>query len=165
MIMWRESNLHNCQHFLSHIQPNDLGTEIWKESECVSHSVVPGSSVPGILQARILGWVANPFSRGSSWPKDLLSSVQFSHSLVSNSMPPHGLQHARLPCPSPTLGAYSNSCPTSRWCYPTISLSVVPFSSLQYFPTSGSFPISHFFASCGQNIGVSTSASVLPMNI
>ena len=79
---------------------------------------------------------------------------------------PHGLQHARLPCPSPTPRAYSNSCPSSQWCHPTISSSVVPFSScLQSFPASGSFPTSQFFTSGGQSIGVSVSASVLPMNI
>ena len=95
-----------------------------------------------------------------------LGSVQFSHSVVSNSLWPHGLQHTRLPCPSPTPGAYSNSCPLSWWCYPTISSSVVPFSScLQSFPASGSFPMSQFFASGGISIGVSASASVLPMNI
>ena len=94
------------------------------------------------------------------------SSVQFSHSVVFNSWWPHGLQHARLPCPSPTPGAYSNSCPLSRWCHPTISSFVVPFSShLQSFLTSGSFPMSQFFSSGGQSIGVSASASVLPMNI
>jgi len=79
---------------------------------------------------------------------------------------PHGLQHVRLPCPSPTPRACSSSCPSSWWCHSTISSSVVPFSScLQSFPASGSFPISQFFASCGQSIGVSASASVLPMNI
>ena len=77
-----------------------------------------------------------------------------------------GLQHARLSCPSPTHVAYSNLCPSSRWCHPTISFSVVPFSScLQSFPASGSFPMNQFFASSGQYIGVSASASVLPMNI
>ena len=95
-----------------------------------------------------------------------LSSIQFSHSVVSNSLQPHGLQHARLPCPSPTPGAYSNSCPSSWWYHPTISSSVVPFSScLQSFPASGSFQMSQFFMSGGQSIGVSASASVLPMNI
>ena len=90
----------------------------------------------------------------------------FSCSLVSNSSQPHRLQHARLPCPSPTPGVYSNSCPLSQWCHPTISSSVIPFSScLQSLPASGSFPISQFFASGSQSIGVSTSASVLPMNI
>ena len=94
------------------------------------------------------------------------NSVQFSHSVVSDSLRPHGLQHARLPCPSPTPGAYSNSCPSHRWCHPTISSSVVPFSScLQSCPASGSLPTSRFFTSGGQNIGASASASVLPMNI
>ena len=79
---------------------------------------------------------------------------------------PHGLQHARLPCPSPTPGAYSNSCPLSGWCHPTISSSLVPFfSCLRSFPASGSFPMSQFFISGGQSIGASASASVLPMNI
>ena len=95
-----------------------------------------------------------------------LHSVQFSHSVVSNSLWPHGLQHARLPCSSPTPGACSNSCPFSRRCHPTISSSVVPFSScLQSFLASGSFPMSQSFASGGQSIGASASASVLPMNI
>ena len=93
-------------------------------------------------------------------------SVQFSCSVVSNSLRSHGLQHARLPCPSPTPGACSNSCPSSRWCHPTISPSVIHFSSfLQSFPVSGSFPVSQFFISDGQSVGVSASASVLPMNI
>ena len=78
----------------------------------------------------------------------------------------HGLQHARPPCPSPTPGVYSNSCPLSRWCHPTISSSVIPFSfHLQSFPTSGSFQMSQFFTSGGQSTGISASASVLPMNI
>ena len=81
---------------------------------------------------------------------------QFSHSVMSNSLWPHGLQHARPPCPSPTLRDYSNSCPLSRWCHPTISSSVISFSShLQSFPASKSFPVSQFFASGGQSIGVS----------
>ena len=85
---------------------------------------------------------------------------------MSNSLLPHGLQHTRPSCPSPTPWACSNSCPLSRWCHPTISSSVVPFSShLQSFPASGSFPMSQFFASGGQSIGVSASTSVLPMNI
>ena len=90
----------------------------------------------------------------------------FLSSLVSDSLQPHGLQHTSLPCPSPTPGTCSDSCPSSCWCHPTISSSVVPFSSrLQSFPASGSFPMSHFFTSGGQSIGVSASASVLPMNI
>ena len=93
-------------------------------------------------------------------------SFHFSHSVVSDSLWPHGLQHARLPCSSPVPRACSNSCPLSRWCHPTISSSVIPFSShLQSFPASGSFPVGQFFASGGQTIAVSASASVLPMNI
>ena len=92
--------------------------------------------------------------------------VQFSHSVVSDSLGPRGLQHVRPPCPSPTPGVYSNSCVLPQLCHPTISSSVVPFSScLQSFPASGSFQMSRFFESGGQSIGVSASASVLPMNI
>ena len=95
-----------------------------------------------------------------------VQSAQFSHSVMSNSLRPHGVQHTRLTCPSPTPGAYSNSCPSSQWCHPTISSSIVPFSSrLQSFPASGSFQMSQLFASGGQRIGVSASALVLPMNI
>ena len=90
----------------------------------------------------------------------------FSLLVMSDSLLPHGLQHARLLCPSPSPGACSNSCPLSRWCHPTISSSVVPFSScLQSFPASASFLMSQFFTSGGQSIGASASASVLPMNI
>ena len=92
-------------------------------------------------------------------------SVQFRCSVMSNSLWPHELQHTRLPCPSPTPRAYSNSGPSSRWCHPTISSSVVPFSCPQSFPASGSFPMSQLFASSGHSVGVSASASVLPMNI
>ena len=85
---------------------------------------------------------------------------------MSNSLRPHRLQHTRVPCPSPTPEVYSNSCPLSRWCHPTISCSVLPFSTcIQSCPTSGSFPLSQLFASGGQNIGVSASDSILPMNI
>ena len=155
---------------------------------------LPGSSVHGIFQARILEWIALPSSRGSSWPgiepSSLMppalageffttgttwevlglctemqlifvsdSSVQFSHSLVSSSLQPHGLQHTRPPCPSPTPRVYSNSCPLNRWCHLTITSSVILFSCLQSFPASGSFQISQFFASGGQSIGVSASTS------
>ena len=89
---------------------------------------------------------------------------QFSHSVVSNFLGPHGLQHTRLPCPSPTPVACSNSCPWIQWCHPTISSSVVPFSCLQSFPASGSFQMSQF-SSGGQSIVVSASASIFPMNI
>ena len=154
----------------------------------------PGSSAHEILQARILEWVAIPFSSGLSWPRDrmwvsciagkffTIWALSFIHCTIINlSSPspilfssvqslirvwlfaPHGLQHARLPCP-PTPGACSNSCPSSWWCHPTISSSVIPFSScLQSFPASGSFSVSQFFLSGGQIIGAS--ASVLWMNI
>ena len=95
-----------------------------------------------------------------------VQSVQFSCSVVSDSFQPHGLQHARFQYPSPTSRAYSNSCQLSRWCHPTISSSVVPFSScLQTFPASGFSPMSQFFPSGGQSIAASASASVLSMNI
>ena len=91
------------------------------------------------------------------------SSFQFSHSVVSNSLRPHELQYTRPLCPSPTPGVYPNSCPLSVWCYPTISSSVVPFSSCpQSFPASGSFQMSQLFPSGGQSIGISASTPVLP---
>ena len=166
----------------------------------------PGSSIHGILQARILERAAISSSRASSrtraqihiscllhWQVGSLplvppggkkyypslnyqirvlililiaySSFQFSCSVMSSSLWPHGLWHAWLPCPSPTPKACTNSYPSNQWCYPTISSSVIPFSScLQSFPASGPFLVSQFFASAGQSIGVSTSASVLPMN-
>ena len=94
-----------------------------------------------------------------------IQSVQFSHSVTSNSLPPHEPQHSRPACPSLTPGVHPNSCLLSQWCHLTISSSVVPFSScLQSFPTSGSFQMSQHFASGGQSIGVSASTSVLPMN-
>ena len=93
------------------------------------------------------------------------NSVQFSHSVMSNSLRPHELQHARPPCPSPAPGVHPNPCPLSRWCHPTISSSVIPFSSCpQSFPASGSFQMSQLFQSGGQSIGVSASTSVLPVN-
>ena len=102
------------------------------------------------------------------WRKNttlLHCSVQFSHSVVSDSLRPHSLQHARLPCPSSIPRACSNSCPLSQWCHPTILSSVIPFSSrLQSFPASGSFPMCQLFTSGGQSIGVSASASVFPVN-
>ena len=124
------------------------------------------------------------FTKGDIWDKDrelvqwlhrkrepwyqsiLESSVQFSPSVASDSLRPHELQHPRPPCPTPTPGAYPNSRPLSQWCHPTISSSVVSLSSFpQSFPASGSFQMSQLFTSGGQRIGVSASASVLPMNI
>ena len=92
-------------------------------------------------------------------------SVQFSHSLMSDSLRPHGLQPDRIPCPSPTSRVYSNSCPLSRWCHPNISCSIIPLSScIQSFPESVSFPMSQLFQSGDQSTGISASTSVLPMN-
>ena len=130
---------------------------------------------------KILEWVAYPFCSRSSWPRNwtrvsctaggffsnwATSSIQFSHSVVSDSLQPHELQHDRPPRPSPTAGVHPNPCSLSWWCHPTISSSVVPFSSCpQSFPASGSFQMSQLFASGGQSIGVSASARLLPMNI
>ena len=102
------------------------------------------------------------FCHTSTWISHQFNLIQFSHSVMIDSWRPHELQHARLPCPSPTPRAYSNSC---QWCHLTISSSVVPFSCLQSFPESGSFPVNQFFTSGGQSIGASASASVLPINI
>ena len=97
--------------------------------------------------------------------KILIILLQFSHSVVSNSLQPHDSQHARPPCPSPTPGVYSNPHPSSWWCHPTMSSSVIPFSSCpQSLPASGLFPMSQLFILGGQSTGVSASASVLPMN-
>ena len=127
----------------------------------------------------MLACVAVPFSRDWTWVSCIAErfftvwatirrrthSVQFSRSVMSDSLWPLESQHARPPCPSPTPRVHSNSCPSSRWCHPAISFSVMPFSSCpQCLPASGSFPVSQLFASGGQRIGVSASASVLPMN-
>ena len=112
----------------------------------------------------IVTWLLSHTKTLSS--SDVSVSVQFSHSVMSNSFWPHEPQHARPPCPSPTAGVHPNPCPSSQWCHPAISYSVVPFSSCpQSLPASGSFPISQLFTWSGQSIGVSASASVLPMNI
>ena len=143
---------------------------------------IPWTEEPGGLQSMGLqrvrhDWATNTFTppfilllfqhRGLK-PKmgKCFSSVQFSHWVMSSSLRPHGLQHARPPCPSPTLRVHPNPCPLGRWCNPTISSSVIPSSScLQSFPASGSFQMSKFFTSGGQRIGVSASASVLPVDI
>ena len=110
-------------------------------------------------------FVFSKFSNKNGYTWVANHTVQFSRSVMSDSLWPHGLKHARPPCPSPTPRVYSSSCPLSRWCHPTISSSVVPFSSCpQSLPASGSFPMSQLFASGGQSIRVSASTSVLPMN-
>ena len=123
-----------------------------------------------IILGSISTEVMSPPPQSQGWTVVVVSpsqsSIEFSRSVVSDSLRPHELQHARPPCPSSTPGAHSNSCPLSPWCHPTISSSVIPFSScLQSFPASRSFPVSQFFASGGQSIGVSAWTSVLPMNI
>jgi len=111
----------------------------------------------------VLPFILMPSLPTCSHPKML---SLFSHSVLSDSLWLRGLQHVRLPCPSPSPRACSNSCPLSRWCHPTVSSSVIPFSfCLQSFPASGSFQMSQLFASRGQSIGASASVSVLPMNI
>ena len=111
-------------------------------------------------------WVLNmPFGHISSYISQEMPSVQFSHSVVSDSLQPHELPHARPPCLSPTPGVHPNPRPSSRWCHPAISSSVVPFSSCsQSLPASESFPMSQLFEWSGQSIGVSALASVLPVN-
>ena len=111
-------------------------------------------------------YISDDLSVSTSLSPLLMYQFSSVHSVMSNSLWPHGLQHSRPPCPSPTPRVYSNSCPLSQWCHPTISSSVVPLSShLQSFPGSGSFQMSQLFTSGDQSIGVSPSASVLPMNI
>ena len=119
----------------------------------------------GRLQLLLLLLMKSNWSIKNKLHHQKFMSVQFSRSVLYDSLRPHGLQHARPPCPSPTPGAYSNSCPLSWWRHPAISSSVIPFSSCpQSFPASGSFPMNQLFVSGGQSIGVSASASVLPMN-
>ena len=147
-----------CDIFLWQLQLTSIGTII-TSGEAVLHEG---------------GWILSQWWKkyGCGWWINLWKSivnssvVHFSHSVTCNSLTPHGLQDTKLPCPSPNPGAWSDSCPSSWWCHPTISCSVIPFSfHLQSFPASGSFPVSQFFASGGQSIGASASASVFPMNI
>ena len=121
-------------------------------------------SQPVCMQWRMMQNPTSCFNDSLRFLVPIFSSVQFTQSHLP--LRPHGVQHARPPCTSPTSRVYSNSCPLSWWCHPTISSSVIPFSSrLQSFPASGSFQMSHFLASGGQSVGVSASASILPMNI
>ena len=128
----------------------------------------PGSSVHRILQARILEWVSISFSKDGKWIMSLREGafcVTVSLSVVPDSLQPYGVQHTRLPCPSPTPRACSNSHPSSQWCHPAISSSVIPFSSCpQSLAASESFPMSQVFVWGGQSTGVSALASFLPKN-
>ena len=139
--------------------------EYWSGLSCLPPGDLPN---PGVKPESLMipALAGGFFTTSTTWEAPRHSNSQFIHSVVSNSLRPHRLQHTRLPCPSPTPGACSNSCPSNQWCHTTISSSVVPFSScLQSFPASGSFPVSQFFASGGQSIRVSALALVLPMNI
>ena len=128
----------------------------------------PGSSVHRILQARILEWVSISFSKDGKWIMSLREGafcVTVSLSVVPDSLQPYGVQHTRLPCPSPTPRACSNSHPSSQWCHPAISSSVIPFSSCpQSLAASEYFPMSQVFVWGGQSTGVSALASFLPKN-
>ena len=125
-----------------------------------SHPFDMHLSYLGPVGCVFISWVSLGLNMGSGWS---LIAVQFSCLIVSDSLRIHGLQHTRPPCLSPTPRVYSNLCPLSQWCRPTISFSVVPFFHPQSFPASGSFPMSQLFTSGGQSIGVSASASVLPI--
>ena len=119
-----------------------------------------------LFHSLIIGGTSQMLQQFKGKFRDKHKLVHFSPSVMSDSLWSHGLQHTSPPCPLPTPGVYSNSCPLNRWCHPTISSSVIPFSSfLQSFPASGSYQMSQFFASGSYRIGVSVSASVLPMNI
>ena len=152
--------------YLNYLGPVSYFSRSWIPSGCTGSGGscggwwLDGHNILCLLICQVTFWVT------SSSHYSGLSSVQFSRSVTSDSLQPHELQHARPPCPSPTPGVYSNSCPLSQWCHPTISSSVVPFSSCpQSFPASGSFQMSQLFASGGQSTGVSASAPVLPVNI
>ena len=139
---------------------------LWACFICVAGTIDPSSFVHFL---KLIWWLEENCFTMLGWflphNNPIQPSVQFSCSVVSDPLRPHGLQHARPPCPSPTPRVYSNSRPLSWWCHPTISSSVVPFSShLQSFPAPRSFPVSQWFTSGGQSIGVSASTSVLPMN-
>ena len=145
--------------------PSDWTTRAFAKCLCGDWTLCSCSCWPSATAGGVQGGVRRSVLQGIWWNRSF-SSVQFSHSVMSNSSRPCGLQHARPPCPSSTPRACSNSCPSKWWCHSTISSSVVPFSlHLQSLPASGSFPMSQFFISGGQSIGVSASASVLPMNI
>ena len=145
---------------LTHFQCScfHISTPLWSLYPLMIWDAIISSFTLNILNIKYDFYLVHPLYQ--------FSSVHFSHSVVSDSSQPHGLQHSRLPCPSSTPRAYSNSCPSSRWCHPTILFPVIPFSSrLQSYPASGSFQMSQFFTWGGQSIGVSTSTSILPMNI
>ena len=138
--------------FSSHVTPKSLKLEAYSQSKAMTVSSLTLWGLCFLLS----------LPRHSHFPFSLASNsslVQFSHSVMSDSLLHHKLQHARPPCPSPTPGVYPNPCPLSQWCHPTILSSVIPFSCPQSFPPSGSFPMSQLFTSRGQSIGISASTS------
>ena len=165
---------HLALFLISFFLPRLFNSTLWflRVGMCWSYSFSifdSGTQIPELNMINSLYSEQNSLHHRNFWGWKLylllVYDLPFSHSVVSNSLWPHGPQHARAPCPSPTPRVYSNSCPLSQWCHPTILYSLVLFSScLQSFPASGSFQISQFFTSGGQSIGVSASASVLPMN-
>ena len=140
---------------------------VWEDAKvwaCWNHSFDILLSYLGLVSWVFTFWVSSGLNLGHGC--SLMPALLFSHSVVSDSLQPRGLQHTRLPCPLPSPTACSNSCPLSQWCHPTTSSSVILFSShLQSFPASGSFLMSQLFASGGQSIGASASAPAPPMNI
>ena len=165
-------SLQSCQILCDPVDSSPPGSSVygisrqeqWSRLPCPPPGKFPN---PGTEPSSLMSLaLAGGFFRASfTWSWIQFSSVQFSCSVMSNSLWPHGLQHTRLTCPSPTPGAYSNSCPSSQWCHSTISSSVIPFSSHQSFPASGSFRMGQLFVSGGQSTGASASASLLPMNV
>ena len=153
--------LYDCYHGVSLLLKTDICFFFSFHFVGITDLFLLRSSGTSILQQ----WILNIFDGDQPLSTFTHYLVQFSCSVVSDSLRPHELQHARLPCPSPTPGVHSNSCPLNWWCHPAISSSVIPFSSCsQSLPTSESFPMSQLFAWGGQSIGVSALASVLPMN-
>ena len=161
-VLWKHSLIYHLMSIRGHIW-----SSVGKDPTCnaADAGLIPGMGrSPGGRHGNPLQYscLQNPMDRGA-WQATV--SVQFSRSVMSDSLRPHEPQHARPACPSPTPGVHPNPCSLSCWCHPTISCSVVPFSSCpQSFPASGSFPMSQLFTSDGQSIGVSASTSVLPMN-
>ena len=184
----QENKIHHCFHcfpFICHelMEPDAMILVFWMLSLKPAFSLSSFtfirrhfstsllSAIRVVLSAYLRLWIFLPpiliptFASPSLAFRTRFSTVQFSHSVVSDSLRPHESQHTRPPCPSPTPGVYPNPSPSSQWCHPAISSSVVPFSSCpQSFPASGSFPMSQLFTWGGQTIEVSASASVLPMN-
>ena len=159
--MWGPSLMQDHQPILTDTVTQKFKKLIPSYSQCIL-SIIPTETE--LDPVGLLGTKA--FLCPLLWvPNGRFSSVQFSRSVVSDSLSPHEPQHSRSPCPSPTAGVYPNPCPLSQWRYPTISSSVIPFSSwAQSFPASGSFQMSQLFTSGGQSFGVSASTSVLPVD-